>query len=291
MKTKRFLNIAFLICALSFQARADSWGPVKKTEFFSENRKHMLKIEPHPDWPNKPGHCRATLFRGQKKVWSRHLINNHAPVRVFVADSGQYVLTMDEWHSVGELPVVIYGPRGELVRVHSTDSLGLKDDTLHIDRTISSYWWNENSISFFGPDEAKFFIRLHWGKWIVLDLRRGDLFQKEEMFFRDDLRKQHEQEWEKLVQYRQQTLAKHAIRMLGSEEAQDRQTGALLSGQEKLKEAISRLRKLLDDKESFSTNVPKEWTRVYFVRKAAKEALEAMGEKVQAVIIEEPDNR
>jgi len=35
--------------------------------------------------------------------------------------------------------------------------------------------------------------------------------------------------------------------------------------------------------------VPKEWTRVYFVRKSAKEALEAMGEKVQAVIIEEPE--
>jgi hypothetical protein len=291
MNTKHFLAIAFLVCALPFQAHADKWPLAKKTESFSENRKHMLKIEPHPDGLNKPGHCRATLFRGQKEVWSRHLINNYAPVRVFVSDSGQYVLTMDEWHHVGKLPVVIYGPSGELVRVHSTDSLGLKDDIGHIKITVSSYWWNENSISFFGPDEEKFFIRLHWGKWIVLDLRGGDLFQKEETFFRDDLRKQHEQEWEKLVQYRRKTLAKHAIRMLGSEGAWDRETGALISGQEKLKEAIPRLRKLLDDEKYSITNVTKEWTRVYFVRKAAKKALEAMGEKVQAVVIEEPDDR
>jgi hypothetical protein len=289
MKTKWFLNIAFLIWVSSSQARADTWRAPKKTEFFSENRQYMLKIEPHPDWANKPGHCRATLFRGKKEIWSRHLINNEAPVRVFVADSGQYVITMDEWGNVGKLPVVIYGPIGELVRVHSTDSLELKDDTLHIKRTISSYWWNENSISFFGPDEEKYFIRLHWGKWIVLDLHRGDLFQKEQPFFRDDLRREHAREWEKLVQYRQKTLAKHTIRLLGSEKAEDRKTGALVSGQEKLKDAIPRLRKLLDDKEFFTTNVPKEWTRVYFVRKAAKEALEAIGEKVQAVIIEEPE--
>jgi hypothetical protein len=291
MKTKQFFQIAFLMCAMPFLAHADSWRAAEKAEFSSENRKYMLKIEPHPDSWKNPGHCRATLFRGKKEIWSRHLINNYAPVRVFVADSGQYVLTMDEWHSVGKLPVVIYGPLGDLIQVHSTDSLGLKDDIAHIRITISSYWWNEDSISFFGPADEKFFIRLHWGKWIVLDLRSGALFEKEQTFFREDLRREHEQEWEKLVQYRQKTLAKHAIRLLGSESAMDRNTGALVSGQEKLREAIPRLRKLLDDKESYTTNVPKERTRVYYVRKAAKEALEAMGEKVQPVIIEEPDNR
>ena len=215
MKTKRILVTTLLMCAVAATVCADSWGPVEQTEFFSENRKHMLKIGPHADWPSKPGHYRATLFKGKKEVWSRHLINNHAPVRVFVADSGDYVLTMDEWHSVGDLPVVIYGRRGDLIRVHSTDSLGLADDIMHIKMTVSSYWWNENSISFFGPKEQKFFIRLHWGKWIVLDLRRGDLFLKDETFFRDDLRQQHEKQWAELLKYRQGALAKHAIRMLG----------------------------------------------------------------------------
>ena len=84
------------------------------------------------------------------EIWSRFLINNHSPVRVFVSDSGKYVVTMDEWHSVGELPVVVYGQRGELIRVHSTDSLGLKDDVLQITITASSYWWNEDSVIFSG---------------------------------------------------------------------------------------------------------------------------------------------
>lgn len=241
-------TIVVLLLMLTSHSRADSWGPVKKTEFYSVNRAHMLKIEPHPDWPSKPGHCRATLFRGQKEVWSRHLVNNHAPVRVFVADSGEYVVTMDEWHNVGDLPVVIYGRDGELVRVHSTDSLGLKDDVLHIKMTVSSYWWNENSISFFGPDDEMFFIRLHWGKWIVLELRNGHLFQKEETFFRDDLRKQHEQKWKKLEEYRQKKLAEQGIQMLSSKDSTDsktkdstdRKTGALRSSQEKLKSSATK---------------------------------------------------
>ena len=287
---ERFL-VTTLLCAIATIASADSWGPIEQTEFFSENRKHMLRIEPHLDWSTKPGHCLATLFQGDKTIWSRYLINNHAPVRVFVADSGKYVITMDEWHNVGDLPVVIYGGRGDLIRVHSTDSLGLKDDVQHIKMTISSYWWNEDSISFFGPNDEKLFIRLHWGKWIVLDLLRGDLLQKEEPFFRDDLREQHEQEWQSMVEYRRDKLATHAFRMLESDEAGDRKTGALICGQEKLTDAIPALRKLLDDEASFKTNVPKEWTRVYFVRKAAKEALEAMGQTVQGITVEEPDEK
>jgi len=291
MSTRSIFKLVCLMCGMLFQAHADSWGPIRKTEFFSQNRKHMLKIAPHPDWPSKPGNCRATLFREQKEVWSRHLINNHAPVQVFVADSGRYVITMDEWHRVGDLPVVVYGPRGELVRVHSLDSLGLKEDGEWIKTTVTSRWWNEDSISFFGPDDAEFFVRLHWGKWIVIDLTNGDLFQREETFFRDDLRKKHEQKSERLAQYRKQTLAKYAVRMLRSEEAEDRKTGASVCGQEKLTEAIPELRKLLADRATLSTNVPKQWTSVYFVRKAAKEALEAMGEKVGYILIEEPDVR
>jgi len=169
----------FTILGQGTVGHGDSWGPITKFEFRSENGRHLLRIEPHDNWPDKPGHCRATLYRddGDKRteLWSRFLINNHAPVKVFVSNSGRYVLTMDEWHSVGELPVVIYGRRGYLIRVHNTDSLGLKDDIEHITRSVSSYWWNENSTSFFGPDGETFFVRLHWGKLVMLDLSSGDL--------------------------------------------------------------------------------------------------------------------
>jgi len=35
--------------------------------------------------------------------------------------------------------------------------------------------------------------------------------------------------------------------------------------------------------------LPKEWTRVYYVRKAAKTALEQMKESLDNIVIEEPD--
>ncbi len=272
---------------------ADEWGPITKLEFASANGRHLLRIEPYDDWPDKPGHCRGILYRinGDKRteVWSRFLINNHAPVSVFVADSGSYVVTMDEWHSVGELPVVIYGRRGDLVRVHSTDSLGLKDDILHIKQTVSSYWWNEDSISFFGPNEEMFLVCLHWGKSIVLQLRDGERFRKERTFFRDDLRKQHEQEWENLEDYRRKNLAATAIAMLSSTDADERKTAALVCGRERLTAAVPKLKSLLSDQKYFTTNQPKAWTRVYYVRRAAKDALQKLGEDVGDVVVTAPD--
>ncbi|MDB4439553.1 hypothetical protein N9153_01370 [Planctomicrobium sp.] len=177
-----FAHIAVGICLLSLfssSSFADQWRRISKFEFASENKQHLLKIEPHERWVDKPGHCLATLYRvdGEEHIelWSRFLINNHAPVRVFVSNSGDFVVTMDEWHRVGKLPFVIYGPKGKLICVHSTDSLGLRDDIEHIKRTVSSYWWNENSINFFGPKEEVFYIRLHWGKILLLKLSNGDL--------------------------------------------------------------------------------------------------------------------
>ena len=280
---------SLLLCVCTCISYADDWGPLEKTEFYSANKQHMLKIEPHVNWPDNQGHCRATLFRGKKELWSRHLINNHAPVRVFVADSGEYVVTMDEWHSVGDLPVVIYGRRGDLILVHSTDSLGLKDDRQHIKHTMSSYWWNEDSISFFGSDEETFFIRLHWVEWIVLELRSGRLLQKEKKFFRDDLRIQHEQEWKEMVAFRNNKLAEKAINLLRSKDSYELQTGALICGQEKLTQAIPALRKLLDDQSYFTQTSRDKTNIILYVRQASKSALEAMGEDAGNVVTELPE--
>lgn len=44
--------------------------------------------------------------------------------------AGHYVVTMDEWGSVGKFPVVVYGRNGELIAVHRTESLGLAGEDL-----------------------------------------------------------------------------------------------------------------------------------------------------------------
>jgi len=252
----------------------------------------MLKISPHPDWPDKPGHCRATLYgvEGAKRreIWSRFLINNHAPVRVFVADSGEYVVTMDEWHSVGELPIVVYGKRGELIRVHSTDSLGLKDDVLHIKRTVSSYWWNEDSMSFFGPDEETFFIRLHWGKLVFISLEDGDLMDEGWYTVHKGWRMPAEK-WKCLHDHARAEVRERALLWLRSENPAERKTGAAISGSEKLGEAIPRLRSLLTDQASLIRGTTTKRFRAYYVREAAKQAIENMGEQCDGVVVEIPD--
>jgi hypothetical protein len=66
-----------------------------------------------------------------------------APVSALVAKDGKYVVTFDNWHSMGhgDNVVVIYGPIGELVK-----KLGLSDfiDGALLWRlpiSVSSIWW------------------------------------------------------------------------------------------------------------------------------------------------------
>ena len=284
-----------LLIALLFapSSSADSWGPPATATYNSPKGKHALVVVPEKDWGNKRGHCLATLFKveGQKhtKVWSRNLINNEAPVRVFVTDSGDYVVTMDEWGSVGKFPVVIYGRNGELIEVHSTDSLGLKEDISHIEITMSSYWWNKDSVSFFDPAEEMFLIRLHWGKWVVLELVRGELFTRNAPdFFSAELRKEHEKRWKKLDKHMQKALPEQAAALLDANEPHQRKTGTMVCGQEQYRKMIPKLRTLLTDNAYYTQGGGAKVTKVFYVRKAAKEALERMGEKVEGVVVEVP---
>ena len=86
------------------------------------------------------------------------------------------------------------------------------------------------------------------------------------------------------------TLRMTALRMLDSKESRERQTGAIICGQLRIREALPKLKGLLSDENSYTTNVPKKWTRVYFVRKAAKKALEDLGETANNIVVEELDH-
>lgn len=295
---KRHTHVAYATVGVALwlwlgHTSADSWGHIKHAEVFSLDREYTVKIE--PDENGRPGHCRGTLFElldGKTQIWSRHLINNVGPVKVFVADSGNYVVTLDEWGKIGTLPVVIYGDRGKLIRVHSIDSLGLRDETTNIDVSISSFWWSSGSVSFFGPDDETFFIRLLWAKWRVLGLRDGELLTREGTTARGGVNREHLDRWDRLCRYRRKTLATRAVAMLSSKNPDDRATGALVCGQEHLTDAIPKLRALLSDQEySTRSNSPKVWRKVYCVREVAKAALEALGQKVDGVVIEEPCRR
>jgi len=262
------MAIVFVHGTISF---ADQWMPACQEGHFSAKQKHVLRTTPSKNRPQKYGHCMATLYKtdgdGEREMWSRNLINNISPVQVFVADSGKYVVTMDEWAGVGKLPVVIYNSKGGLVRVHGIDSLGLEKDWKHIKRSTVSYWWNEGSISFFGPDEETFFIRLHWGKLLLIQLQNGDLMD-EEWYRIFQGKTMPKKKWRTLHEFGRTQIQKNAMQLLHSRDPKKQKTGVLVCGQEKLEESIPQLKKILAN------------TKYPYVRKAAREALEGLGQRV-----------
>jgi hypothetical protein len=285
------LFVLLLTTLSAVRARADDWRLPTRREISSVNGKYVLTVTPQKEWPSKPGHCFGALFKVDDKkrteIWSRCLINDISPVKVFVADSGKFVVKMDEGHEVGKLPGVIYDFRSGLGRVHTTDTLGFTKDFRHIEQSVSSYWWNKDSVRFFGPEDRRIIIRVHWGKTLFLWLEDGDLMD-DEWYGLCKGWLIPEKEWQAIRDFADKKIKSDGLALLGSKHASERKIGALICGQERITSAIPRLTELLKDDQYYeSTSTFISWTRVYYVRKAAKDALEAMGEKVKGVIVEE----
>ncbi len=288
-----------LIVAICRDGRCDEWPVPQPQEYVSDNGRYILRIVPSSPTDRTLGKCSAELLevsptdRSTKSLWARMLINDRAPVSVYIADSGNYVVTMDEWHSVGRLPVVIYGENGHLINVLSLRDLGVEADA-HVRQSASSYWWDENSVTCFGITYHDyqidpFFIRLHWGKIIAINLRRGEVVDETWMRRRTywpELGTKLKVDAGRSLGERILLLLKHP-----QEKGYEYKLLApiLAAGQMKLKDAIPLLREKLKSKPEeihYSGSQP-AGVKVYYIRKAAKEALEAMGEEVKGVIIEE----
>jgi hypothetical protein len=161
------LGLAFALCPV--RAFADEWLPPKVETYYSQNHHARFTVTPR-DISNplayfdgkvrneqlagqRPG-SKQTVARGilEKQdsdrhwtvVWDRALVNDVSPVSAVVANSARYVVTFDNWHSMGwgNDAVVVYGPGGSIIR-----SLGLNDilpgDYVYaLPRSVSSIWWS-----------------------------------------------------------------------------------------------------------------------------------------------------
>jgi len=123
----RWLLVLAGLACFSWPARADNW-PLPKAEVYRSANGHFEFTVVPPDWPER-GHAHGTLARagqgvGKDEVWKRVLVNPVAPVSALVSDSGDYVVTFDNWFrtGLGDQVIVIYDGRGRLVA-----SLGLED--------------------------------------------------------------------------------------------------------------------------------------------------------------------
>lgn len=283
-------------------ALADEWDGPGRMSFTSRNSAYRFEVAPSS--AKGPGNCQGQLVQTDKKdskpVWSRGLVNDEAPIRAFVADTGNCVVTFDEWYHVGRFPVVVYDGRGRLVKVHDLDSLLSPRDRYEAPRTVTSIWWSRDSICFFGPEDKTFFVRLRWGTLLVIDLRDGKLMDG----------KSDEKQWKLLQDFAEKQVAELALEMVKSAPVSElaersdkgavhearaeslpvdvnpRRTGAIVCGQLKLRKAIPSLRELLKDDVNVGQSRGDKMVRFYPVRHAAKEALDDMGEPVKDVVLE-----
>lgn len=154
--------LAFLLIALaSLPVRADSWASPRVKTYTSESGGFSFTVEPLPldsqlsyfeekskgtaDVSSDSRYPKGRLASQSGDVlWERKLVNEVAPVSALVSEDGSYVVTFDNWHSVGygDDVVVIYGRSGELVRALSLTEIVGKQRASEFPRSVSSIWWS-----------------------------------------------------------------------------------------------------------------------------------------------------
>ena len=276
----RLAAVGVLALLAPSPALADPWHQPTETVTNSRSGEYRLRVSPSTSLPRSFGNCAAEFYRMEEGdpilLWSRHLINNVMPVRTFVTDSGKYVVTMEEWYRRGEFPVVIYGDRGQLIKVHDKDSLKLLADA--ISRLDIDIWasWSQYAVVFFGRNEETFIIRLCWGRMIMLRLADGQLLDEDwadHMGKGIELRSLHE--------FATRRVQEVALELLQSPQPDDRVTGTLVARDYRLRRAKPLLQALLSDPSTLiqytaPVEDPSARRVVYYIREAAQEAMDAI---------------
>lgn len=151
---------------LAGPAIADSWAPPRVQTYVSPDGATRLTVsprqirdqlayfddkvegrEPAGQRPGGQAEARGKLERrvgGRwQAVWDKPLVNEVAPVSALVSDGGAYVVTFDNWHSVGhgENVVVIYDATGGLVRSLTLADILPENYVEALPRSISSIHW------------------------------------------------------------------------------------------------------------------------------------------------------
>jgi len=148
---------------------ADSWAMPETQTTYSDNGTFRFTVEPSPidsqldyftqelaaseaglevERPSAFGQLEKLEEDGSwTMVWGMPLANMVAPVSAKVAADGRYVITFDNWHSIGhgENVIVIYDAAGEIVRTMALSDFLPKDYIAAFDRSVSSVYWQKDS--------------------------------------------------------------------------------------------------------------------------------------------------
>lgn len=173
--------LALLVLTLPRAVRADSWAPPEVQVIEAEGGNFRLTITPPPmagaleyfreeaqaslegrslERTAPIGLLERRRPNGWEPVWAEPLVNKISPVSAIVAPDGQYVVTFDNWHSVGfgRDAIAIYDATGRLVRALAVTDLVSEDYFETLPRSVSSVSWQKQPARIEGG-ELKLLIR------------------------------------------------------------------------------------------------------------------------------------
>ena len=157
------LLLAMLGCPLHMLA--DSWSIPLPHDYYNADSSYFLRVVPlyippkYHQWQQaKPKRkarfipqdtlvvpCHAMLYQrtanGPHVVWKQDLINRVAPTAVLVSNDGRYVVTFDNWSSMGYGVdvMVVYDHQGYLLKRYNLEQISPFPINLYT-KTISSLW-------------------------------------------------------------------------------------------------------------------------------------------------------
>jgi hypothetical protein len=143
-----YIMVAVAFLGVVAGAVADSWLAPFEQDYYSADKAYYLHAVPGDGATYAQGALYEVVVDAEVSgdaliKWSRDLENPIAPHKVLVANSGEYVVTFDEWGRVGYGPnaVVIYGPEGEVIKKYALEDLLTEDEIAAVPTTVSSRWW------------------------------------------------------------------------------------------------------------------------------------------------------
>ena len=182
-----FLAVVLLTCTLgNLSAAPDQWDPPSTAFYPSKNKVYKFVVYPtklttSPESPNgailmgeTDSCCRGRMVKvgnNEKEVtiWQGPLRNPISPVSAMVTDDGKFVVTFDDWHSVGmgSNVVVIYGNGGRTIANFSLSDFLNEEQINRLIRTTTSRWWEGEHC--FSPDSKLLILQVKANEKQIID--------------------------------------------------------------------------------------------------------------------------